>query len=327
MAKTSIKIAAATNLGLVRTNNEDNFIVCPDLEKNEWVISQSEDYIALGKYGALLVVADGMGGANAGEVASEIAVQTVKDMCSVEALEKVEFSDKNVADFLEGIVKQADLNIVAHSKQDENTKGMGTTIVMAWIYDAIAHICWCGDSRCYVYNSSVGLQRLSKDHSYVQELVDRGDLDPENAFDHPMSNVITRCLGDSSTRAIPETRTYTLVDGDVLLLCTDGLSGLCRDDEILDVLTETHEDLDTCRTKLMEAALMAGGHDNVTVAMAAVQSTKEDGESEPSIDSTVSIEKSKGGVWKWLFLILVLIIIFCIALQFTPYGPIINEYL
>lgn len=327
MAKTSIKIAAATNLGLVRTNNEDNFIVCPDLEKNEWVISQSEDYIALGKYGALLVVADGMGGANAGEVASEIAVQTVKEMCSVEALEKVEFSDKNVADFLTEIVKQADANIVAHSKTDEQTRGMGTTIVMAWIYEGVAHICWCGDSRCYVFNSNVGLQRLSKDHSYVQELVDRGDLDPENAFDHPMSNVITRCLGDASTRAVPDTRTYTLVDGDTLLLCTDGLSGLCHDEEILNILNETQEEIQICKAKLMEAALMAGGHDNVTVALATVRFESEEGDEEPPIDGTVSLEKSRGRIWKWLFLLLLLIIIVCIALQFTPYASIINEHL
>lgn len=320
MSKTTIKITASTNMGLVRTNNEDNFIVSPNLEKNEWMLSNPGEYHELGKYGALIVVADGMGGANAGEVASEIAVETVKSMCTPEELEKLDYSDANIAEFMTKLVNQADLNIEARGKEDDSTKGMGTTIVMAWIYNNVAHICWCGDSRCYVYNSNVGLQRLSKDHSYVQDLVDKGDLDPENAFDHPYSNVITRCLSDSDTKAEPDCRTYNLVDGDILLLCTDGLSGLCRDEETMEILTRHGDDVVACNSNLIEAALNAGGHDNVTSALCAVK-IEETEDDKKEIVSTITLNKSKGSWLKWLLFILILIAIVAAVLVYTNVLP------
>lgn len=310
MTKTTLKIVASTNMGLVRTNNEDNFIVCPDLKKGEWLIPMSEDYLDLGEYGALLVVADGMGGANAGEVASEIAVETIKESCSPEELEKLVFDDNNIPSFLEDAILKANANILARSKQDEATSGMGTTIVMAWIYKNVSYITWCGDSRCYVYNSNVGLQRLSKDHSYVQELVDKGELDPEAAFDHPYSNVITKCLDGEKKHAVPESRKYEIQDGDTFLLCTDGLCGLCRDEEIIKVLVE-NEDLKTCKNALIEAALSNGGHDNVTVAMANVQiQTDEEDKSLPN--GTVGFKKrNKKKMFCWFVFILLLLGVAC----------------
>ena len=310
MTKTALKIVASTNMGLVRTNNEDNFIVCPDLKKGEWLIPQSEDYLDLGEYGALLVVADGMGGANAGEVASEIAIETIKQTCSPEELKKLVFDDNSIPSFLEDAIQKANANILARSEQDEATSGMGTTIVMAWIYGNVAYITWCGDSRCYVYNSKVGLQRLSKDHSYVQELVDKGALDPEAAFDHPYSNVITKCLDGEKKHCVPESRKYEIEDGDTLLLCTDGLSGLCRDDEIIKILSE-NEDLYTCKNALIEAALNNGGHDNVTVAMANVK-IQADEEDKPLPGGTVGFKKkSKKKTFFWVIFILLLLAALC----------------
>lgn len=270
MSDIKIKLAAGTNVGLIRTNNEDNFVASRDLTASDWTIPQVDDQIDLGKYGSLLVVADGMGGANAGEVASAIAIDTIQLEFASENLEEAVRSDGNITRFMVETVKKADLNIYNRSMTDEKTQGMGTTIVLCWILGRKAYICWCGDSRCYVYNGGV-LTRLSKDHSYVQELVDKGELSPENAHNHPYSNVITRCLGDMQHRAVPDTRIYDMQDGDIFLLCSDGLCGLCLDDEIAHVVNEHQDDINSCKNELISAALAAGGYDNVTVVMGAVQ--------------------------------------------------------
>ncbi|MBQ8712242.1 MAG: serine/threonine-protein phosphatase [Prevotella sp.] len=280
MSEVKIKLAAGTNVGLIRQNNEDNFVVSSDLSTSEWLIPQAGPYADLGEFGALLVVADGMGGANAGEVASAIAVETIQQQFTPEMLSQAVGDDKTAQEFMKNVVRQADLNILHHSKEDPSTQGMGTTIVMAWILGDKAYVCWCGDSRCYVLNKRNGLVQLSKDHSYVQELVDKGQLSPELMHDHPLSNVITRCLGDVDNRANPETRIYQLHNGDIIMLCSDGLCGLCHDDQILDVMIKFHEDPMECKNELISAALTCGGYDNVTVAIANIETDEEDVEEE-----------------------------------------------
>lgn len=116
----------------------------------------------------------------------------------------------------------------------------------------------------------MGLRQLSKDHSYVQELVDSGKLDEENAFDHPDSNIITRSLGDPRKVAEPDFREEELYQGEVILLCSDGLCGMIRDREMEVVLRENPEDMKLCGEALIAAALQAGGHDNVTVTLCRV---------------------------------------------------------
>lgn len=261
-----IKLTAGTNVGLVRGNNEDNFVVCRNLIANDWTIPQAGEVIDLGPYGALLVVADGMGGANAGEVASGIAIETVQKAFTDCRLSDVVKSDADIENYLSQITRDADKAIIKFGKKNKEAKGMGTTLVMAWVMDGKAYICWCGDSRCYVFNPAVGLTRLSKDHSLVQQLVDKGELAPENAHNHPMSNIITQCLGNANQRICPDTRVYQLAHNDVLLLCTDGLCGLCTDDEIMQVMA-ANDDLVAMKGLLIEAALKAGGYDNVTVAL------------------------------------------------------------
>ncbi len=267
MSAVKFKLAAGTNVGLLRQNNEDNFIVCPDLSSSQWLIPQDDAFADLGPYGALLVVADGMGGMNAGEVASAIAVETIQKLFTAEALEPVVNDDKLIQEFMTNVVKSADLNILNRSENDSSTQGMGTTVVMVWILGRRAYVCWCGDSRCYVLNHRNGLIRLSKDHSFVQELVDRGELAPEYASDHPLSNVITRCLGNTEKRAEPDVRVYELYDGDTIMLCSDGLSGLCQDELIANIIDEFSENPMECKNELISAALSNGGHDNVTVAV------------------------------------------------------------
>lgn len=344
MSNIKIKLAAGTNVGLVRTNNEDNFVASRDLTASDWTIPQIDEQIDLGEYGSLLVVADGMGGANAGEVASAIAIETIQQTFASENLSEAVRSDGNITQFMVEAVKAADLNIYNRSKTDEKTVGMGTTIVMAWILGEKAYVCWCGDSRCYVYNGGI-LTRLSKDHSYVQELVDKGELSPENAHNHPYSNVITRCLGDMQHRAVPDTRIHYLKDGDILLLCSDGLCGLCLDDEIASVVQEHQTDINDCKNELISAALTAGGYDNVTVVMGAVQMEESKKESEDSeegseeekdivvedeseMEKTQPVKVSHQGhlVRNLFFFLLFVLVVFCVVAYFNPdlYNTIIS---
>ena len=270
MSDITFKMTVATNVGLVRSNNEDNFIVCPDLTQTDnWFAPLSSDeIISLGEYGCVMVVADGMGGMNAGEVASEIAVNSIKDsFAGVKDFSKITDCSNHVENFLKKIIVDADVAIKKRVKEDPSTQGMGTTIVMSWVVDDVVHIAWCGDSRAYIFNRQSGLSRLSNDHSYVQELVDSGKLDPSLAFDHPNSNIITRSLGDSPIKAQPDYVCKRLSVGDYILLCTDGLCGLCRDEEIMEILMQEDLSLDNYKTQLFNAAFEAGGYDNVTIAM------------------------------------------------------------
>ena len=118
MSEVKIKLAAGTNVGLIRQNNEDNFVVSSDLSTSEWLIPQAGPHTDLGEFGALLVVADGMGGANAGEVASAIAVETIQKLFIPETLKDVTGNDKDIQEFMKDVVKKADLNIFNHSKYD-----------------------------------------------------------------------------------------------------------------------------------------------------------------------------------------------------------------
>lgn len=264
-------------MGLVRTNNEDNFVICPDLSQNNWFVPRGAGVMDLNDSGCLLVVADGMGGMNAGEVASAIAVETVQQMFGDARLSKVAEREGDIEKFMRKVIVSADSNIKSRVKTDPSTSGMGTTIVMAWAVRGNVYVSWCGDSRAYCYNPQSGLVRLSKDHSYVQQLVDEGKLDPELAFDHPNSNIIMKSLGDSPVKADPDFVKRKLCTSDVILLCSDGLCGLCRDLQIQEVIEASDIDnLDQVKSNLIAAALGEGGHDNVTVALMHCIEVKED---------------------------------------------------
>lgn len=271
MADIKFRIAAKTDVGCVRTNNEDNFQAAADLASGSmsWVNNQLCD---LGDLGALLVVADGMGGMNAGEVASAIAIDTVRKYFTPERITpEVLKSRFTIEKFMKDVVVEADRTI--KSTSNSTTRGMGTTIVMAWLLRGQCYICWCGDSRAYIYNKASGLQQVSKDHSYVQTLVDAGEITPEQAFDFPGSNVITRCLCDAKQVAVPDclVMPQPLCQGDLILLCSDGLSGLLRDHEMQAIIEQYPEDVNAMADALIDAALGAGGTDNVTVAIARIE--------------------------------------------------------
>ena len=267
MIKTTIKLAADTHVGYVRNNNEDSFILCSDLEASDWHAQKTSLEACPGEGGTLAVVADGMGGMMAGEVASAIVVETIQDQFTLERIKTAINSDNQILQFIEEAVMKANDNIIAHGDSHPETMGMGTTLVMAWIINSKAYICWCGDSRCYVYNEHRGLIQLTHDHSYVQELVDKGQLSQEEMLSHPYANIITHCLGDVGNAAESDCHVYNMNDGDIILLCSDGLTTMCRDQEIETILKANGHQPEVCCERLISSALEAGGNDNVTVAV------------------------------------------------------------
>lgn len=264
-----ITIAAKTDVGVVRTNNEDNFQVAADLAsgKMQWV---NNGVVDLGPKGALLVVADGMGGMNAGEVASELAIQTVKELFAPERLTPAVMKDRfSIEKYMNDAIVAADARIKCEGRENPETKGMGTTIVIGWLLDGKLYLSWCGDSRAYIYNPAAGLHQISKDHSYVQNLVDKGAITREDAFDYPDSNIITRCLSDSTSKAVPESllHPYQLCDGDIIMLCTDGLSGMLRDREMEATIRANEDDMSRLADILIQEACDAEGSDNITICL------------------------------------------------------------
>ena len=300
-------MGALTHVGCVRTNNEDNFLVSTDLSTGKWILPQDNQHLfPLGQKGVMLIVADGMGGLDAGEVASQIAVDTVKEFFMPEQItdEKVQ-DESHIRAYLCEAIVEADRRIKARSREVYNGKSMGTTIVVAWLLDGCANIVWCGDSRAYRFDAVSGLQQVTKDHSYVQELIDSGRLLPEYAFDHPDNNIITRSLGNPQKKAEPDFVRIVLHEGETLLFCTDGLNAMLRDEEIESLMQKTASKTDSCLKALLSQTLEAGGYDNVTMLLCQIAPT-EHPEKVPAQQETLSTFAEKKKLRKlnphvWLF--------------------------
>jgi serine/threonine protein phosphatase PrpC len=203
----------------------------------------------------VFVVADGMGGAQAGEVASRIAI---------EAFEHGLPGDGSPEERLATRVREANHQIYERSRADRGRAGMGTTLTAAYVDDthvAIAHV---GDSRAYLFRDGT-LQRLTQDHSLVDELVRRGKLTEEQAAEHPQRSIITRALGPEPDVEV-DTWTYPARPGDVILLCSDGLTSMISEERVREVLA-SHEHLDAAADALINEANEAGGRDNITVVL------------------------------------------------------------
>lgn len=318
------KLGAQTNVGCVRTNNEDNFVVSADLNAGEWLLPRDcHTVFTLGNKGAMLVVADGMGGLEAGEIASRIAVDTMKEFFSADKItDEIVKDASTIRKYMYEAVVAADNAIKRKSREEKSVKSMGTTLVAAWLFDGYANIIWCGDSRGYLFNPVSGLAQVTKDHSYVQELVDSGRLLPEYAFDHPDSNIITRSLGNPQKAANPDFVRLPLQEGEVILLCTDGLNSMLRDEEIEAVMQETLNEIDTCTKALIQGALDLGGHDNVTVVLCQIVPE----ENKPSVQdmqqtvSTFTEKERKKPLRKfvlWMVAFVFVLLLACLAWSFS----------
>lgn len=253
-----------------RPENEDNFQVAENLSVSNAGFT-TDKIFPLGSKGTLLLVCDGMGGMNAGEVASAIGVETIKGLFDPQLLTaEVISNDESVCNYMKRAIVKADSRIKEEAQKDSAKQGMGSTAVMAWLLGQKVYVAWCGDSRCYRYNPATGLEQLSHDHSYVQDLVDTGQLAPELAFDHPNKNIITRSLGDPRGTARPDAKAFSLHTGDVILLCSDGLNDSLRDSEIAQSIGRSLASMTSCRDALWNDSRTAGWHDNVTIVLAQV---------------------------------------------------------
>ena len=255
-----------------RPENEDNFQVAENLSVSNAGFT-TDKVFSLGPKGTLLLVCDGMGGMNAGEVASAVGVETIKSFFVPQLLtDDILASDDNICMYMKRAIVKADSRVKEEASKDAAKQGMGSTAVMAWLLGQKVYVAWCGDSRCYRYNPATGLEQLSHDHSYVQDLVDTEQLSADLAFDHPNKNIITRSLGDPRGAAKPDAKVYNLRAGDVIMLCSDGLSDSLRDNEIAQAIGRSLFSMEACRDALWNDSKQAGWHDNVTVVLAQVLS-------------------------------------------------------
>ena len=299
-----------------RPKNEDNFQLTDDLSGDQWGFITGKE-VEMGEKGVLLVVCDGMGGMAAGAVASRLAVNSIKDWFTADKLTpQVMDSPETIIQHIEQAIIAADSCIKEEGRQNTEHEGMGSTIVMAWIVGQKVYVGWCGDSRAYRYNVASGLERLSHDHSYVQELVDSEKLSKELAFDHPNSNIITRSLGDVRQQSQPDVKCYALFNGDTILLCSDGLHGVLRDVEIEQVIANNADTIENCRNALWTESEKAGWTDNVTIALCRIVSGAGQIEKPVVIEQTptetveVKVKKRK---WKGLKIALLILLLLGIA--------------
>lgn len=237
-----------TDIGLVRKVNEDSFL-CEKLEGIE------NTY--------LYIVADGMGGHNAGEVASSMAVQEVA-LHIKGNLETRGHSERDILDLVRSSMLYANDKVYKTSIIKSNCLGMGTTLSMVLIKDDIAYIGHVGDSRIYLVREKQ-IKQLTEDHSLVAELVKSGSIKPEEADSHPQKNVITRALGTEYSLD-PDVFMENIQDGDIMLICSDGLTNAVKEENIVRILVDNADLNETCGL-LIEKAKENGGFDNITVVV------------------------------------------------------------
>jgi len=257
-----VRLSALTNVGVVRDHNEDNFSVIQSVSPFEAWDYQSEGF-ETPENGILLMVADGMGGANAGEIASSIVVGTVEN--SFKELAQIPQSDKDKEEFLKKTIVKSKKEIVKEAKSNIEYQGMGTTVVIAWVISQKCFLAWAGDSRAYLLSKGKSVQIVSRDHSLVWELMEKGMLTEEEAETHPDSNIITQSLSDSGSKLKPDSKTIDINEGDKLLLCSDGLNGMVSKNIISNILSQNQGE-EACK-KLVNEANTNGGTDNITVVL------------------------------------------------------------
>ncbi len=248
-----LKVCGMTNIGKRRELNEDSFRICG-----------FENGAPLG----VCVLADGMGGHNAGEIASSTAAEIVagelaEELCKTDA--------KDICHSIANAIDFANSRIYEMSLSNPEQAGMGTTLVVAYVKDEQLWVANIGDSRAYVVNSKE-ICKITIDHSIVEELVQRGSITREEARNHPDKNIITRALGTEEF-VDADYYDYKLSEGETILLCSDGLTETVRDEKIQEIIVN-EESIDKAVETLVDEANKNGGVDNITVVAFRVE--KED---------------------------------------------------
>lgn len=255
--KFSISVYGCTDTGRRRPDNEDAFLIA-DLNAESSLLTDRND-CGQCERGSLLVVADGMGGAAAGEVASALAVATLREVLTQTSVEQ------NFGDQLKCATETANERIWTQAQHDGHLRGMGSTLTAALVQDSVAYISQVGDSRAYLIRGE-RIRQLTKDQSLVQFLLDMGEITPEQAAHHPRKNVIFQALG-GEPKVTPEMLSIELCRDDCLILCSDGLSNLVTPAEILQA-NNLSPDPEIASRCLVDLANLRGGEDNITVIVA-----------------------------------------------------------
>ena len=244
------------------------FAIKSDVGQRRKVNEDAAGYFESKNHIPLMMVCDGIGGHNAGEIASAMALMSIG-----QAWEKTEFNDiEEVYQWLIQKITEANEAIFTRSAQYEDLYGMGTTVVVASIIGNQLMIANVGDSRAYVLRN-FQLKQLTEDQSLVNALLKSGEITPEEAENHPNKNIVTQSLGVTSSVEIDFVR-MTIKNEDTLILCSDGLSDMLSLEEIRNVMNH-YSDIEKQVEKAVEAANEAGGRDNITVAIAKIQLQEE----------------------------------------------------
>src|SRR2546428_4113073 len=259
-----VQVFGKTDLGKTRDHNEDCFLVA-DLTRGERSLPPTVREHEIGERGALVVVADGMGGAAAGELASQMATDTIFDQMEKMWGTEKELTPQRFAYRLKEAVEVANGQIHAHAKAHPEVRGMGTTTTAAGVLVDHVYITQVGDSRVYLIRNGVAVQ-LTKDQSLMQRLVEAGELTEEEAAHSERRNIILQALGPDPKVKVDLTH-QEIRRGDVLVLCSDGLSGQVKKEEIAEIVN-SERDLQAACDRLIALANQRGGPDNITVIIA-----------------------------------------------------------
>ena len=241
-----MQIFSKIDIGKTRTSNQDAY----------YTVKLSDESV-------IVLVCDGMGGANAGNVASETAVKLIADYILKSYRPTMDSQD--IEKILCNAISSANLELFDMAKKNQEYNGMGTTLVAAHIKGNMAVICNVGDSRAYLINDSI--TQITKDHSVVQSLIESGKLSVEDAKAHPRKNVITRALG-AEENVIPDIFEQTLENGEFLLFCTDGLSNFIETQTIFETIKNSN--VEDVAEILVDKANSNGGGDNITAVLVAI---------------------------------------------------------
>lgn len=233
-------IKCKTDVGKVRDINED------------YVLSLKGD-----KYW-LLIIADGMGGHNAGEIASRMAATTIRNFVYGNFKD---YTDKE--ELIRDAILKSNSEVFEESCKNDGCKGMGTTITCCLFFEEKLYLGHVGDSRAYIINQ-YGINKITEDHSFVQQLINNGSITENEAFSHPKRNIITRAIG-TERYVIVDTKIFDIENGDLILMCTDGLTSYVNNEELRQIVLDMKEN---AVEKLVDLAIDRGGRDNISLIIA-----------------------------------------------------------
>jgi serine/threonine protein phosphatase PrpC len=303
----------STSAGRQRDHNEDSHIILCDVD-NKWQEINNIKLDLSNSKGVVFAVADGMGGANAGEIASDIAVRTVKER--ITKITSVPEDNSEIHKLLNAIIIEGHNKIIKASRRNNFMKGMGTTIVVGCIFKETLYVAWSGDSRCYVYNKNCDKELLpfTDDHSLVWERVINKEITPEDARLSEDSNLILQSLGGALLKPEPEFKWIKLKKDDIILFCSDGLNSMLSNIGIQQILDYNSSPEETC-TALIQAANNAGGRDNITLIVVDIFDNSVIESDSGSHENNKQVKRKKPYI---LLLLLFFILVIASVIYFRP---------